>query len=335
MLFPTKHITFKAALHDAKSSKKSKVRSEALMSLSHLAQQENISEVTEVLEHAFRDDDAEVRACAAFATSNLFLNQTTPPKDSLIDALIQGLSDPASQPRQAAAITLGELKISKAFVPLEQKLRHGSPDIRFQAATALASIDLDKAFVPLMDALNDQDNEVLSAIAIALAETKNKAAIDKLLELMQSKNNQLRFSSAYALAQFGVPQAIDTLALFLHDKKHTWATIEALEISKQQQAIIPLSTCMNRRFFWPLLFRIHAATAIIMIDPQDTMAMTAQTFLCKYLYDSSITIREFAFDSVARIYIAHQSDWAKESLQTFRNTRKGTSFHEEIDAIIG
>ena len=114
----------------------------------------------EPLFDAIRDKNANVRESAARALKRM--------GSSVIEKLIFALKEDDLHIRSTAASILGELKDSRAVVPLVEALRDPMWLVRFEAAASLGKIKDPRAIEPLRDALNDKDSTVRAAAEEAL-----------------------------------------------------------------------------------------------------------------------------------------------------------------------
>jgi HEAT repeat protein len=85
-----------------------------------------------------------------------------------VDRLIFALKDGDIHIRSSSAIILGEIRDSRAVVPLIEALRDESWVVRSEAAKALGNVQDPRAIEPLRDAMNDRDSYVRDIAAGAL-----------------------------------------------------------------------------------------------------------------------------------------------------------------------
>ncbi|MGQ9728627.1 MAG: HEAT repeat domain-containing protein [Candidatus Fervidibacter sp.] len=207
------------------------------------------------------DTNVEVRAAALEALAGPGGREAPPFLQEVLPYLVEGLSDPHTQIRQAAVnglVKLGQwslqaiAKVMEEGSPIAKKeaerafleicegfrkdLRENSDRlIRRDMARYVGELRYAKAAADLIDRLqNDADPEVRSACAYALGNIKAKFAIGPLQEVMGNEREEMpvRLAAAVALGQMGNEQGIKFLIdqLKSSDEKIRASAVEALRM---------------------------------------------------------------------------------------------------------
>lgn len=322
MFFPSKTITFPAALRDLES-RQAKTRAAAAHALGDVVDANERSEAVEALVGALKDDSADVRAAAAMSLGDL-------ESEAAVEALVDRFADEAPAVRQSAAIALGRLGFRSAFEPLARALRSGPPDLRFQAATSLTEIDSKRAYEPMLEALRDDDGEVVGAAACCLGAIGDKRAVDALEVLLDEWTRpQTRFDVAYALADLGSPLGLDVLVGFVDDKALGWDALEAIERIGDPEGCQTIPPLFGRRLV-ALPIRLRGAATLLALDPDHVAADRAKEVLLSGLKSRKLHERGIAVDLLKRL----GGPWARGPLRLLQGKRAGKPLREEIDEAI-
>ena len=320
--FPSKTITFEAALRDL-ASNNAKSRVAAANALGDVVEAAERVAAVEVLTTALADTEPDVRAAAAMSRGDL-------ESEAAVAPLVERFEDTVPAVRQSAAVALGRLGFRSAFEPLAKALRSGPPDLRFQAATSLTEIDSKRAYDRLIDALEDDDGEVVGAAACCLGAIGDRAAVAILEPLLDSWSRpQTRFDIAYALADLDSRQGLDVLVGFVGDKALGWDALEAIERVGDPEGCRTIAPLFDRRLV-ALPIRLRAAATLLALDPDNAAADRAREVLVAGLRSRKLHERGIAVDLLARVGGA----WAREPLGDLRGRRGGRPLSEEIDEAI-
>ena len=177
-----------------------------------------------ILVEALKDDDAEVRAHAAFV-----LGRRVPTKQSVISALIGSLSDEGRQVRLSAADSLGEIgDAARSAVPrLVEALGDEWEGVRQHAAVALGKMGpaAESAVPALVEALEDRDEmvRVHAARALGLVGRPAREAVPALIAMLNHKNQAVRQAASGALKQVEDPAVRSRLRAFMRKRYGSFA----------------------------------------------------------------------------------------------------------------
>jgi HEAT repeat protein len=330
-LFPSREITFEAALRDL-DSRNARSRAAAAHALGDVTDPVEKRRAADALVRALDDDQPEVRMEACASLGDLGEPGTLP-------ALIKRLGDGATPVRQNAAIALGTIGHPDAFEPLAEALRDGPADLRFQAATSLAEIDSVRAFEPVLAALDDRDMQVVCAAALALGaiakddSTRRESARNALGKRLENAEAAARFDIAYALAELGDDRGRETLAGATTDEDCAWDAVNALADLRATEelgrAVANKKTVAEAR--------VLAAGRLLALAGSSTPARTgfaegsadaARTVLLEGLTSRKGHVRGLAVEQLAEV----GGTWAKAPLEKLARSGKSSELLESIAA---
>ncbi len=171
--------------------------------------------VVEALVEALRDPAPEVRAAAANACIDLCLAEPPP-------ALFRAGAGPT--PRAAGERVEASPALSLAVEPLIETLKDANAQVRANAATALGWIGDQRAAAPLAKRLKDPDERCRAADALALGMLRSPLALRPLARTLGDASAAVRQQVATSLGEVGDPVTIGLLIDTLSDEE------EALEV---------------------------------------------------------------------------------------------------------
>ncbi|OQZ03965.1 MAG: hypothetical protein B6D34_05045 [Candidatus Brocadia sp. UTAMX1] len=173
---------------------------------------------------AMRSDYPEVKIYAAKELVKL--------KDpSVVDVLIQTISDPSEKVRIEAIQTLGEIGDERAVKPLIGIMNDENLEIREKAVKSLGKLGKREAVDALILALgNNSDLSVIRATIEALGQIGDPRAVGPLLGFLTHKEPRIRECTAAALGKLRDSQAVDALITALNDEQERvrWYAADSL-----------------------------------------------------------------------------------------------------------
>lgn len=142
-----------------------------------------------------------------------------------IKPLINAFNDENEEVRHSAKEAL--IKIQNSSETLISALKNDHYLIRMNAAEALGEIKDTKAVMPLIAVLNDENWEVIWKSVISLGEIGDKQAIDPIINVLEDENINVQSAAAKALGKLGKGDTKVTEALinFVLNKK-SWNSRE-------------------------------------------------------------------------------------------------------------
>ncbi|MBY8999951.1 MAG: HEAT repeat domain-containing protein [Candidatus Heimdallarchaeota archaeon] len=244
-------------------------------------------EALDTLINSLLDENAEVRARAAWALGKIKNKRASEP-------LIQSLNDDDFTTRKNSLRSLGEIVALEAIQEIENKLEDRHWEVRNEAAVVLDYLGWvpnstdqrtyhliakgrwqevlkieDLSIELLFPFLKDEDNEVQRRIAWILGEKKDERAVQPLYDLfMTAKLHDVKEKSSLAIGSIGGTKAVELLQVALHDSN--WfirkCAATSLGLIKDKSAIEPLKllTSDTNRFVSQ-----SAREAIKRIDEKD------------------------------------------------------------------
>jgi len=151
--------------------------------------------VLQALLTALQDEEAEIRAEAAYALGNLESLDAVAP-------LVVVLSDEDANVRSEAAWALGMIESVDAVPALAAAVGDANEDVREQVAWALGMIESAEAVDALSDMLrNDSSADVREQAAWALGMIADEAALDALLDAFTDEDTDVRKQALWAVGQ--------------------------------------------------------------------------------------------------------------------------------------
>ncbi len=169
--------------------------------------------VVEALVEALRDPAPEVRAAAADACIDLCLAEPPPPL---------GFADVGPAPSAPATASSREAVYSVlrlAVEPLGEALKDADAAVRANAAAALGWIGDPRAAAPLMKCLKDADERCRAAAAQALGMLRSPVALRALARALGDTSAAVRQQVAESLGEVGDPITADLLLDALADEE--------------------------------------------------------------------------------------------------------------------
>jgi HEAT repeat protein len=308
-LFPSRTITFDAALRDVASGSP-KARAMAAHALGDVTDPVEKRRALDALVRALDDDRAEVRAEACGSLGTLG-------EPSALPHLLKRLDDGIPEVRQNAAIALGTLALPEGFEPLALALREGPADLRFQAATSLAEIDAARAFAPLLAALGDRDPQVVAAAALSLGAIGEPRAIESLRPLLEHADKGARFDAAYALAELKDAGGRPALAASLDDEERAWDAVTALGWLDARDELTAAATGAKT----PPEAAVLAAGHLLRLGDD-----AGRAGIHAGLKSRKGHVRALAVEQLA----AHGGMWAKPALEKLARSGKGADLGTQI-----
>lgn len=220
---------------------------------------------------------------------------------TIIDALIEQLTDKTTQVRESAAETLGAIG-SADTVPhlVETMSRDNDSSVRRRAAAALGAIGSADAVAQLVKTMTaDNDNSVRECAIAALGVIGSANAINHLVETMiNDKNNSIRERAAEALGAIGGADAISYLIEVMNDDKDSSVRAHAAEAlgAIGSDDVIPqlIEIMTNDR---NSSVRAHAAEALGAIGSIDCIPQLLEIMT----NDKNSTVRAYSVKSLGAI----------------------------------
>lgn len=180
------------------------------------------------LSNMLKDPDRGVRAVAVTGLRSTKFS----------DLIISMLKDDDAEVRADAAFMLGRMRERKAIRSLKTLLYDKRSFVRAQAADALCNIGGEEAVQHLISASQDANINVRENAAYALGETGDTVAVQPLLSLLRDKMTSVRIAAISALSQIKDPRAIPYLYSMLKDEDPQIR--ESAEIALKKHTDIPI-----------------------------------------------------------------------------------------------
>jgi HEAT repeat protein len=181
-----------------------------------------------------RDEDEEIRRCAATALRELDAREAALPLRAL-------LRDPNERVIAAAARALGSFGAREAIPEILPLLRHEDGDVRAVAIGALGALEAKAAAEPLLAILRDPGYGGRLDVAEALAQIGGRAAIPALVGVLSEGDGMARVEVIQAFARMGAREAVPDLLRLLKDE-------DAAVVKAAVEALVDLgaSECVPR-----------------------------------------------------------------------------------------
>lgn len=170
-----------------------------------------------------------------------------------IEPLVELLSDPDSQIRDAVIHAFLFLNDPRVVPPLISALRDGDSTVRRSAVWVLGSIQDSRAVEPLLNLLSGKDLDVRTSAAEALGKQGDPRAVPALLKILRdaSEHSYVRMASGRALGRIGEANSLGALVDVVNDRSVPWnvraATARGLAISKDSRFAKPLTIVLTDR----------------------------------------------------------------------------------------
>ena len=169
----------------------------------------------ELVQIAINDRNARVRYSAVSQMDTLG-GQNLP---TALTVLRRLLNDPEPDVQAAAADCLGALKLTEAFVDLQQ-LYHTTSEwlVKFSIVATLGELGDPRSFELLKEALTSEINLVQTAAISSLGDLGDKQAIPLLVPYATNSDWQIRYRVVHALNRLGGTEAHSTLEALANDE---------------------------------------------------------------------------------------------------------------------
>lgn len=169
----------------------------------------------ELVQIAINDRNARVRYSAVSQMDTLG-GQNLP---TALTVLRRLLNDPEPDVQAAAADCLGALKLTEAFVDLQQ-LYHTTSEwlVKFSIVATLGELGDPRSFELLKEALTTEIDLVQTAAISSLGELGDKQAISLLVPYATNSDWQIRYRVVHALNRLGGTEAHSTLEALANDE---------------------------------------------------------------------------------------------------------------------
>ena len=169
----------------------------------------------ELVQIAINDRNARVRYSAVSQMDTLG-GQNLP---TALTVLRRLLNDPEPDVQAAAADCLGALKLTEAFVDLQQ-LYHTTSEwlVKFSIVATLGELGDPRSFELLKEALTTEIDLVQTAAISSLGELGDRQAISLLVPYATNSDWQIRYRVVHALNRLGGTEAHSTLEALANDE---------------------------------------------------------------------------------------------------------------------
>ena len=169
----------------------------------------------ELVQIAINDRNARVRYSAVSQMDTLG-GQNLP---TALTVLRRLLNDPEPDVQAAAADCLGALKLTEAFVDLQQ-LYHTTSEwlVKFSIVATLGELGDPRSFELLKEALTTEIDLVQTAAISSLGELGDRQAISLLVPYATNSDWQIRYRVVHALNRLGGTEAYSTLEALANDE---------------------------------------------------------------------------------------------------------------------
>lgn len=240
-----------------------------------------------------------------------------------LEPLINALSDPHSQVRQAVIVAISYFEDARVSEALLQVLRNDPENqLRSLAAFKLGERSESQAVETLIELLQAEDSTLRCASAEALAKIGDRRALEPLIELLDHEDKASREWAAYSLGQLGDGQALKPLAAGLQSAKIRRPGIEAMGRLADAQAIPALAPYLKASDSW---LRYEAAKALAQPANSQALAILVEALKDKDAYVGYGAIQgleetgdERALDTLRWL---QQLDWGNSGLSPFGNLK--------------
>jgi len=165
-----------------------------------------------------------------------------------VPPLLRALEDSSAHLRAGAISALGQLKDSRALIPVISCLRSDrAATVRWQAAIALGKMGDAAATTSLIAALRDPNARVRECAARALWALKDRRSVSSLIAALHDSSPQVRWAAAGALGEINDHRAVLPLCALLKRRAFSskgWeggsGPANALASLKDRRAVQPL-----------------------------------------------------------------------------------------------
>jgi HEAT repeat protein len=190
------------------------------------------------------------------------------------DLLLEALN--SKQTRWTAAISLGELQITRAVDPLVMMLKSDDKEARRVAAMSLGPMQDSRAIDALISAFAEPDVVLRRYVAESLGEIRDPRAVDALIKALSDPDEAVEWNAIVSLGEIKDSRALLPLTKVLNDldeqeRSRTEAADALASIADVAavNALIEAATTENNSVKW------HAAKALIsMKHPDATQFLT-------------------------------------------------------------
>ena len=169
----------------------------------------------ELVQIAINDRNARVRYSAVSQMDTLGGQNLS----TALTVLRRLLNDPEPDVQAAAADCVGALKLTEAFVDLQQ-LYHTTSEwlVKFSIVATLGELGDPRSFELLKEALTTEIDLVQTAAISSLGELGDKQAISLLVPYATNSDWQIRYRVVHALNRLGGTEAHSTLEALANDE---------------------------------------------------------------------------------------------------------------------
>jgi len=187
-----------------------------LRAVNQIRELEDTKIAFELVQTAVNDRNARVRYSAISLMDTLGGQDLQTALTILRDRL---LNDPEPDVQAAAADCLGALKLTEAFVDLQQ-LYHNTPEwlVKFSIVATLGELGDPRSFELLKEALTSGNDLIKTAAISSLGDLGNMQAVPLLVPYATNPDWQIRYRVVQALNRLGGAEAHSTLEALANDQ---------------------------------------------------------------------------------------------------------------------
>jgi len=187
-----------------------------LRAVNQIRELEDTKIAFELVQTAVNDRNARVRYSAISLMDTLGGQDLQTALTILRDRL---LNDPEPDVQAAAADCLGALKLTEAFVDLQQ-LYHNTPEwlVKFSIVATLGDLGDPRSFELLKEALTSGNDLIKTAAISSLGDLGNMQAVPLLVPYATNPDWQIRYRVVQALNRLGSAEAHSTLEALANDQ---------------------------------------------------------------------------------------------------------------------
>ena|ERR1700733_4418221 len=227
--------------------------------------------------------------------------------DLLLNALNSKLT------RRKAAISLGELQITRAVDPLIMMLKSDDKDGRRIAASALGPMQDPRAIDALISAFAERDEVLRRYVATSLGEIGDARAVAALIQALADPDEAVEWNATASLGEIKDSRAILPLAKVLnnldeqvHSRTEAADALAKIGDPAAVNALIEAATAENNSVKW------HAARALLSLDRP-----AATQFFTESLSQGNIAVVAAAYPFFVRKGDSTAEPALVEALQKF------------------
>ena len=186
------------------------------------------------------------------------------PDDVTILYIMSCLKDKNAEVRQAAASTLGKLKVKIAWEQIAKMAKNKEEDIRVRqdSLEALSMISSKKSLSILLEVLGENDSRIRAAVARSMGKLGGRIAIQTLIGMLHDPSYKIRQIASDSLVKLKSRFVIKSLLRIAKAKGSIKVRISALKTLsriRSRKAILRLTRLLEDR---EEEIRIHAALAL-------------------------------------------------------------------------